>query len=579
MIRTSILSRAKQTLSEIKRLATESLQNCRKKRKTLKLAFFEAFEDRDLLTVSPAWFTQLIPSTSSAVVSMSVGGSTVAVRESEFIVTLKPGSNLSGPAAAASTLAGFDNRLQVIGGTGSANQALVKFHGAAATGAAQLARSPHVANFEPNVIVRTAGFAPDDSLFASQWPLENTGQRGGLSGADIHATDAWRITTGSPDIVVAVIDTGVDRSHIDLAANVFRLNVEIPNGRDDDGNGFVDDQSGWDFVANTADVRDPNGHGTHVAGTIAAAGGNGIGVSGVSWNSKLLPVRFLDANGSGATADAIRSVNYVTGLKLTSVPNLRVINNSWGSGHRSQALEAAFSDAAAAGIISVAAAGNNGANADVTPMFPAAFPGNHIISVAASDRSDKLATFSNFGLNSVDLAAPGASILSTVPGNGYVSLSGTSMAAPHVAGALALALSRNPQLSIDAMRSSLLGSVDKIASLTGKVGSGRLNVHKLLLAVPPSGSLPAAPTSIAFPNVWKNSADVAWKDVSNETGFLVFVSTDNGKTFKLAAKLPANTTKLRLNGLTAGTRHTVQIVSFGARGNSTPLTGSFTTKA
>ena len=316
---------------------------------------------------------------------------------------------------------------------------------------------------------------PNDPGFQNLWGLHNTGQAPfyGTAGADIKAPAAWGVTTGSPGVVVAVIDTGVDYTHPDLAANIWTNPGEIPNnGIDDDGNGYIDDVRGWNFVSKTNDPMDDNGHGTHCAGTIAAVGNNGVGVAGVTWNSKIMPLKFLDSQGSGYTSDAIAAIFYA------SKKGVPIISNSWNGPGYSQSLKDAI-DASSAVII--CAAGNNGANSDVTPQYPAAYSSSNIISVAASNYHDNLAPFSNYGTGSVDLAAPGVSIYSTTTAGGYKYLNGTSMAAPYVSGVAALLIAQSPSMSGAQLRSRILSSCDVISSLSGKVATGgRLNAAKAL---------------------------------------------------------------------------------------------------
>jgi subtilisin family serine protease len=242
--------------------------------------------------------------------------------------------------------------------------------------------------------------------------LHNTGQnvngKNGTADADIDALEAWDVTTGSSDVVVAVIDSGVDINHPDLAANIWTNTAEIANNLiDDDGNGYVDDVNGWDFHNNDNAPHDPHGHGTHVAGTIAAVGDNATGVTGVSWSAKIMPLRFLDAFGVGDTANALDAIDYASAMGAD------VINNSWGGGGFSQALKDAIE---ASGAVVVCAAGNSGFNTDLTPHYPSSYNSANIISVAASDQDDQLAGFSNFGAVSVDVAAPGTNIYSSAPG-------------------------------------------------------------------------------------------------------------------------------------------------------------------
>ncbi len=323
---------------------------------------------------------------------------------------------------------------------------------------------------EPNYIV-TAAAIPNDPRFVELYGLNNTRQTGGTPDADIDAPEAWDIQTGTR-VIVGVIDSGLDYNHPDIATNVWINTGEIANnGIDDDRNGFIDDVRGWDFANNDNNPFDDNDHGTHVSGIIAAVGNNGIGVTGVNWSAQIMPLKFLNARGAGSTADAISAINYAVMM------GARISNNSWGGGAFSQALFDAIAAAQTAGHLFVAAAGNDGANTDVTPSYPASYNLNNIVSVAATDDDDALATFSNFGRITVDLGAPGVAILSTTPANTYSTFSGTSMAAPHVAGSAALVLAEDPSLTLVELKAAILDNVDAIVALTGiSVTGGRLNV-------------------------------------------------------------------------------------------------------
>jgi len=341
--------------------------------------------------------------------------------------------------------------------------------------------NPDVEYAEPNHIVHIDTTIPDDTYFSLLWGMHNTGQSGGTVDADIDAPEAWDITTGSSDIVVAVIDTGVDYNHSDLAANMWINPNETLNGNDDDGNGYIDDIRGWDFFSNDNNPYDQSGHGTHCSGTIAAEANNGIGVAGVSWNAKIMPLRFLGPNG-GSTNDAVLAIIY-------AIDNgADIMSNSWGGGGYSETLEGAISAANDAGILFVASAGNAGTDNDVYTHYPSNYDVPNVISVAATDRNDNLASSiswaSNYGATSVDLAAPGVTIGSTYPDNRYVYMSGTSMAAPHVAGAAALIKAQYPDITVDALKAKILDSVDPIPSLSGiTVTGGRLNAYNALDAV------------------------------------------------------------------------------------------------
>jgi predicted outer membrane repeat protein len=322
---------------------------------------------------------------------------------------------------------------------------------------------------------QTVQAVPNDPRFGELWGMHNTGANGGVAGADIDAVKAWDLGTGSKDIIVAVIDTGVDYMHPDLAANMWVNTGEIPgNGIDDDGNGYVDDVYGYDFYDFDGDPMDVGGHGTHCAGTIGAVGNNGVGVAGVCWNVRIMALRFLGPDG-GYTSGAISSIEYAVRMGATFT------SNSWGGGGYSQALYDAITAAGAANQLFIAAAGNGGFDGigddnDAIPHYPSNYDCDNIISVMSTTNQDLVSGFSNFGLTSVDLAAPGSAILSTVPG-GYAVYSGTSMATPHVAGAAALLWSINPLMSADLVKDILLTNVDSLSVLYGKsTTGGRLNV-------------------------------------------------------------------------------------------------------
>jgi subtilisin family serine protease len=331
-----------------------------------------------------------------------------------------------------------------------------------------------VAGIEPDFAIRPTA-VPNDPSFTDQWGLRNTGQSGGSRGGDIAAVAAWDVTTGSRSVVVAVIDSGFDYTHPDLAANAWRNPGEVPgDGLDNDGNGFVDDVHGWDFANDDADPMDDDGHGTHVAGTIGAVGDNGVGVTGVSWQVSIMGLKFLDAEGSGSISDAIAAISYATRMRREFGVNVVATNNSWGGADRSLALRAAIAEGGAAGILFVTAAGNDGVNGDRRANYPANEDLDAVIAVTATNRSNRLPAFATYGPVHVDLAAPGAAIRSTVPGGGYATFSGTSMAAPHVTGTIALLATANPAASATAIRGAILSTTRPLAALAGKTVTGGL---------------------------------------------------------------------------------------------------------
>lgn len=341
---------------------------------------------------------------------------------------------------------------------------------------------------------------PDDPRFDELYALHNTGQTGGTDDADIDASQAWDTTIGSSNIVVGVVDTGVDYTHEDIAANMWINPGEIPgNGVDDDGNGVVDDVHGFNALTGGGDPMDDNDHGTHCAGSIGAVGDNGTGITGVNWNVSIMALKFLSAGGSGSIAGAIAALDYAVDMKVNHGVDLRVLNNSWGGGGFSQALEDAISAANDADILFVAAAGGSASDNDSNPQYPSGYEVGNVLAVAASDHNDELASFSSFGANSVDLAAPGVNILSTIPGDDYASFSGSSMSTAYVSGAAALVLSVDDTLTVDELKDGLMTSVDPIPAFDGLlVTGGRLNVDAALPTDPPpdgSFSLSASPGS------------------------------------------------------------------------------------
>ena len=349
---------------------------------------------------------------------------------------------------------------------------------------------------EPNYHLQSS-VIPDDGRFIDMWALENEGQTGGTVDADIDASGAWDVHTGSGSLVIAVIDTGVNWQHPDLADNMWLNADEVPGDHiDNDGNGYVDDVYGYDFINRDSNPMDDMGHGTHVAGTIGAVGNNGLGVTGVNWDIQIMGLKFLGSDGAGTTADAIEAINYAV------ANGAQISNNSWGGDPYSQAMFDALEAAANAGHLFVTASGNGdmfgiGINNDVSPFYPAGYEVSNVLAVAAVDHQDQLASFSNYGANSVDLAAPGVNILSTTYDGGYGQSSGTSMATPHVAGAAALVWDAHPDWSYTEVVAQLLDTVDVLPGLQGVVASnGRLNLANALdnpqpgPPPPPPGTLP-----------------------------------------------------------------------------------------
>jgi subtilisin family serine protease len=341
-------------------------------------------------------------------------------------------------------------------------------------GIAYYQKNLEVAEVQPNFYYHLLA-TPNDAQYSSMFGMPK-----------ISAPQAWDLTTGSSNVVVAIIDTGINYNHTDLAANIWTNSAEIQNNNiDDDGNGFIDDFYGYDFFFNDSNPFDENGHGTHVAGTVGAVGNNSIGVTGVNWNVKLMAIKIYDNDGFGTTsAMLINAYNYVRMMKNRGI-NIRVTNNSYGGCDEACGYDQATKDAIDAlndvDVIQAFAAGNNGTNNDSIPFYPSNYTTPGIISVASSTSTDARSSFSCFGATTVDVAAPGSSILSTVLSGGYGNLSGTSMASPHVAGASALLLAHNPNLSTASVKASLMNQSDQLAAWNGLVKSnGRLNVFSAM---------------------------------------------------------------------------------------------------
>jgi thermitase len=357
-----------------------------------------------------------------------------------------------------------------------------------------LREQPLIAYAEPNVMVHAVK-TPNDPEFPQLWGFSNKAtldkdSMRGLAGVDIQAERAWDVTTGARNIVVAVIDTGIDFSHPDLTDNAWVNEIEAKGqpGVDDDFNGYVDDINGFNFVAQNGDVKDDYGHGSHCAGIIGARGDNGVGIAGVSWNVRLMAIKFLDRNGSGTIANAIKAIDYARVMRA------HISNNSWGGAGASDILRKTVEDTMTAGQLFVAAAGNDGTDNDQVPTQPAGFNFPNVLAVAAVDNRGNLADFSNYGDKSVQIAAPGVNVFSTVPG-GYEIFSGTSMAAPHAAGVAALVWSKFPKMTYAQVRQRLIDSARPFTSLKGKtVSAGFLDAYYAVTGLTPPTTDPNDPS-------------------------------------------------------------------------------------
>ena len=335
-----------------------------------------------------------------------------------------------------------------------------------AAAAERLRRQPGVEFAEPNFLVRHDEVKPSDQRFPEQWALRNAGQSGGVADSDVRATKAWQETTGSRSTVVAVVDSGVDFTHPDLAGNRWMNPGEVAdNGLDDDRDGYADDVNGWDWVAGAGVIRDELGHGTAVAGVIAAEGDNGIGVAGMMWRASLMSLRVLDSAGTGDVASAVEAIDYAV------KHGAQVVNCSWGTDADSQALRDAIERAGRKGVVVITSAGNSGRDIDSQPYYPASFDLPNLISVASSDGFDNLAQFSNRGGARVGVAAPGVDILTTQLGGDYRFVSGTSASAPLVAGIAGLIKTLRPNMPAAGVRSAVLGGARRVGTLVGKVAS------------------------------------------------------------------------------------------------------------
>lgn len=360
---------------------------------------------------------------------------------------------------------------------------------------------------------------PNDPEFDKLYGLHNEGKTGGALDADIDGPEAWEVTRGSRDILVGVIDTGVDYTHPDLVDNIWSNpgetgvdaegNDKATNGIDDDGNGYIDDHRGWDFFNDDNDPMDGHSHGTHVSGTIGAVGNNGIGVAGVNWEVSIVGLKIFSDAGR-TTADAIvRAIEYGTTLGID------MSNNSWGGGGYSQAIKDAIAEANDAGIFFIAAAGNSRNDNDTRAYYPANYELDNIITVAATDHNDRLASFSSYGAKTVEIAAPGVNVYSTTPNGRYGNMSGTSMATPHVTGLMALVKSQYPDADMMALRDRVVNTGDRIDALSNRVMSGaRINALNSLEDddVPPN-----APGNLAVDDSGIRSVDLSW-DVAGDDG-------------------------------------------------------------
>lgn len=366
-------------------------------------------------------------------------------------------------------------------------------------------RDPSVMYAEPNYIRKALDNIPNDTYFHDLWNMHNVGQPillpfppltgapTAIPGDDIHALEAWGITTGSSSVVIGLIDTGIDVNHEDLAANIYRNDADcFSDGIDHDGNGYINDCNGWNALDGNNDLTDIVDHGTHVAGIMGAVGNNGVGVTGVNWNVKILTCKFLGING-GTDDGAIACMNYMAKMKDAGV-NIVATNNSWGGYGYSQALYDAIDGLRQRGILVVAAAGNSNSDNDGRyPLYPASFALDNVIAVAATDFTDKQTSYSSFGTHTVSLSAPGDYILSTTPSNTYSVYRGTSMATPHVTGVAALLKAQDSTRDWKAIRNLVLAGGDVLPNVAPSVTHSRLNAFNSLTCQNRGVSAPLQP--------------------------------------------------------------------------------------
>ena len=409
------------------------------------------------------------------------------------------------------------------------------------------------------------------------------------------AGEAWNQGyTGSSSVAVGVIDEGIQFTHPDLAANIWTNPDEIAgNGIDDDANGYIDDIHGWDFLNNNNTVYDGNStegsdtHGTHVSGTIGGIGGNGSGVAGVNWAVTIVSAKFLGPSG-GYTSDAARGLDYLTALKVNKGLNIVTTSNSWGGGGSSSTMLDAINRAGNQGILFVAAAGNSTTNNDAAGSYPSNYECTNggtrgwdcVIAVASITSTGVLSSFSSYGATTVDIAAPGSSVSSTYPVDSYASLSGTSMATPHVSGAIALCASINPALTARQLKRAVVNSVKPTTGLVGKVvNSGRLDVGAMVAACKaPTAGVTGTPTSLTATAAGANRMNLSWTDGATDEQYYEIEQAPATNsvcgTFALIATIGADNTSFTAGGLTGATGYCFRVRAINDFGGGTSATSS-----
>jgi hypothetical protein len=507
----------------------------------------------------------------------------------ELLIKFRPGASDARKAAARALIGAARRRRLRAHASGELELAALPARVAVANAIARLRGNPDVLFAEPNWILTHQATA-DDVYYTngSLWGMYGDGTTP-ANPYGSQAAKAWAgNNVGSSNVYIGVIDEGIDIDHPDLAANIWTNPYDVAgDGIDNDGNGFVDDVHGWDFFQNDNTIYDGSSddsftdrHGTHVAGTIGAAGGNAAGVAGVNWFVTMIPAKFLGPSG-GTTADAVRAIDYFTDLKTRHGLNIVATNNSWGGGGYSRALHEALIRAANADILFVAAAGNNGMNTDGTPFYPAAYDTtagtiglapatfDAVISVTALNDAGSAPYWANVGARTVDLAAPGSGVWSTAPNNAYAAMSGTSMATPHVSGAAALYASMHPGTTASEVKAAILNAAaaTPTPAFSGMTATnGRLNIAPFLPTLAP----PAPPTLLTAVPASVTRMDLSWTDNSGGTGTFQ-VERCNGASctsFAPLVSLPAGTTTFTNVGLAASTTYRYRVRAVNDAGTS-----------
>lgn len=444
-----------------------------------------------------------------------------------------------------------------------------------------LQNNPNVKWVSDNYKVELVQSYPNDPYYTN----------GGLWAMNsIKANTVWQTNKGSQNVFVGIIDEGILYNHQDLCGQIWNNPYDLPDGRDNDNNGYIDDIHGWDFFNDDSSIYDGvDNHGTHVAGTIGGIGNNGIGVVGVSPNVTMISAKFLQ-NG-GYLDDAIRAIDYLTDLKLRHGINIVASSNSWGGGGYSQGLYDAIERAKMADILFVAAAGNASNNNDLYPSYPASYVNDNIISVAAINSSDGIASFSNYGARSVDIAAPGVGIVSSVGTSvsSYAYYDGTSMATPHVTGAVALYKAANPTTTYSQIKNAILSNARPVASMQGKcLTNGTLNISSFTTPVNEvpivrncsnvvvDNQPPTIPTNLQVTNKTNISLSLGWNASTDNiavAGYKVYYKVTSSNTY---IPIVSTTNSVTIGGLLPNTKYNVYVQAYDNSNNLSQATSVIT---